>query len=84
MRSVQKEPISLGKCNSPHHSTTGFSENVVVTETNYQMLRVLSYLDRERASFPVIKITVLSFLVNKRKRSFPGFLFFFLEYTKIL
>ena len=71
------EPISLGKRDSPHRSTTGFSENVIVTETNYQMLKVLSYVDQERASSPVIKITVLSFLVNKRKMKLSWVSIFF-------
>ena len=31
------------------HSTTSFSENVVVAETSYQMLKVLSFCDRDRA-----------------------------------
>ena len=32
----------------PCHSTTSFSESVIVTETSYQMLEVLSFFDRER------------------------------------
>ena len=31
------------------HSTISFSENVAVVETSYQMLKVLSFCDRERA-----------------------------------
>jgi len=38
-----------GKRDSPSHSTTSFSENVVVAKTRYQMLDVLSFCDRERA-----------------------------------
>ena len=30
-------------------SSTSFSKNVVVAETSYQMLQVLSFCDRERA-----------------------------------
>lgn len=71
------ESILLGKCDSPHHSTTGFSENVIGMETNYQMLKVLSYFDGERASSPVIKITVLSFLVIKRKMKLSWVSIFF-------
>ena len=42
-----------------HHSTTSFSENVVVVQASYQMLEVLSFCDRE--------ITVLTFLVKNTK-----------------
>ena len=42
-----------------HHSTTSFSENVVVVQASYQMLEVLSFCDRE--------ITVLTFLVKNIK-----------------
>ena len=38
-----------GKLGSRRHSTPSFSENVVVAETSYQMLEVLSFCDRERA-----------------------------------
>ena len=37
-----------GKRHNRRHSTT-FSENVVVTETSYQMLQELSFYDRDRA-----------------------------------
>ena len=47
-------------------STTSFGANVVVAETSYQLLQVLSLCDRERAKPPLIKITVLTFLVNKK------------------
>ena len=38
-----------GKRYSHRHSTTGFSQNVVVMETSYQILEVLSFCDREKA-----------------------------------
>ena len=47
-----KVPILAGKCDYRRHFTTGFSgcsENVLVAETSYQMLEVLSFCDRERA-----------------------------------
>ena len=44
--------ILAGKCDSRRHSTTNFSENVVVAKTSYQMLRILLLSDRERASPP--------------------------------
>ena len=47
------------------HSTT-FSENVVVTETSYQMLQELSFYDRERAYPPSINITVFIFSRGKK------------------
>ena len=37
------------KCDSHRHSTTSFSENVVVAKTSCQMLGILSFSDRERA-----------------------------------
>ena len=41
--------VSLaGKLDSRRHSTTP-SENVIMVETSYQMLEVLSFCDRERA-----------------------------------
>ena len=39
--------ILAGKCDSSHHSTMNFSENVVVAKTSYQMLEIWSYSDRE-------------------------------------
>ena len=57
--------ILAGKSGSRRHSSTSFSENVVVAETSYQMLEILSFCDRERTQSPSIKITVLTFLVNQ-------------------
>ena len=51
------------------HSTTSFSENVVVAETSYQMLKVLSFCDRDRAKPPHSRPQSPSFLghvVGKR------------------
>ena len=48
------------------YSTTSFSLNVVVAETGYQILDVLSFCDPERALRSIIKITVLTFLVNQK------------------
>ena len=57
------------KRDSCRHSTTSFSENVVVAETSYQMLEALSFCDRERVLPSSIKMTVLTFLVkNKTKK----------------
>ena len=41
--------ILAGKLDSRRHSTTGYSENVAVAGTSYQMLEVLSFCYRERA-----------------------------------
>ena len=45
-----------------------FSENVVVAEQVITLLEVLSFCDWERASPPSIKITVLTFQVEKSTR----------------
>ena len=54
-----------GKRGSRRHSTTSFSESVVVAGTSYQMLEVLAFCNLERAQPPSITITVLTFLVKK-------------------
>ena len=45
-------------------STTSFSENVVMAKISYQMLEILSFSDRERASPPSTEITVLTLVVK--------------------
>ena len=40
--------ICVGKRDSRYHPTSRFSENVIVAETSYQMLEVLSFCDLER------------------------------------
>ena len=62
-----------GKRGSRRHSTTSFSESVVVAGTSYEMLEVLAFCNWERAQPPSITITVLTFLVKKRT---SGCLFF--------
>ena len=42
------------------------TKNVVVVKTSYQMLRILSLSDRERASPPSTEISVLTFVVKKK------------------
>ena len=55
-----KVPVLAGKRDRRHHSSTCFSENVVVAEKNYIMLsRSLIICDRER-------FTVTSFNENNR------------------
>ena len=61
-----------GKCGSHRHSTTSFSENVIVTKTSYQMLGILSFSDRERASSPSTDISVLTFVVKKTTVKLSG------------
>ena len=46
------------------HSSSGFRENVVVAETSYQRLDVLSFCDRGGAKRP-LKKTALTFPVKK-------------------
>ena len=57
--------ILAGKCDSNRHSTTSFSEYVVVAKTSYQMLGILSFSDRERALPPTTEISVLTLVVKK-------------------
>ena len=45
-----KSGLLAGKQDSCRHSTTRFSDIVVVVETSYQMLEVLSFSYTERAS----------------------------------
>ena len=67
--------ILAGKRDSRRHSTTSFSESVVVAETSYQVLHVLSFCcDREGDEPPLIKITVLTF--KKCKIKLSGLSFF--------
>ena len=54
---VRTNVILAEKCDSHRHSSTSFSENVVVARTSYHMLEILSFSDRERA---------FSFKGNKR------------------
>ena len=53
---------------SRRHSTTSFSEIEIVieTDTSYQMFVVLSFWDGDKALLQSIKITVLTFLVEKK------------------
>ena len=66
-----------GKRGSRRHSTTSFSESVVVAGTSYEMLEVLAFCNWERAQPPSITITVLTFLVKKKVQlRISGCLFF--------
>ena len=47
--SLLKFSILAGKRGSRRHSTTSFSESVVVAGTSYQMLEVLAFCNRERS-----------------------------------
>ena len=51
--------ILAGKRVSHRHSTTNFSENVVVAETSYKVLEVLSFCCQGMASSGLIKITMV-------------------------
>ena len=65
-----------GKRGSRRHSTTSFSESVVVAGTSYQMLKVLAFCNLERAQPPSITITVLTFLVKKSAMKNSGKIYF--------
>ena len=60
-----KVPILAGKRDSRHYSTTCFMKNVLVEESSYQMLEVLTFCDREGTQTPSIKITAVTFLWKK-------------------
>ena len=53
-------------------STTSFSENVVMAKISYQMLGILSFSDRERASPPSTEISALTLVVKKSKMKLSG------------
>ena len=57
-------------------TTTGFSENVVVMETRYQMLEVLSFCKQQ------IKTNVLTFVMKKGEMKLSGLSIFFWKYAK--
>ena len=62
---VRTNVILAGKCDSHRHSTTSFSENVVVAKTSCQMLGILSFSDREKALPTSTEIKELTFAVKK-------------------
>jgi len=65
--------ILAGKCGSRRHSTTSFSENVVVAKTSlYQMLGILSFSDREGASPPSMELSELTFVLKKSTMKLSG------------
>ena len=64
--------ILAGKSDSHRHSTTSFSENVVVAKTSYQMLGILSFSNLERALPPSTEITELTIVVEKSTIVFSG------------
>ena len=58
--------ILAGQRDSRHYSTTCFTANVLVEESSYQLLEVLTFCDREGTQIPSIKITALTFLLKKK------------------
>ena len=60
---------------SCRHSTKGFSKNIVVARTSYQMSEVLSFCYRERASFS-INIRTNVFGEKKERMKLSGVSFF--------
>ena len=67
------QPVILaGKCDSHRYSITGFSENIVVAKTSYQMLGILSFSDREWALTPSTEKGGLTFVVKKSTLKLSG------------
>ena len=65
-------PILAGKRDSSHHSTTSFNENVVVMETSFKMLEVLSFYNWERAQPFSMTLLLLTLPMTKRTVKLPG------------
>ena len=61
-----------GKYDSHRHSTTSFSENIIVAKTSYQMLGISSFSNRERALPPSTEISELTFVVIKSTMKLSG------------
>ena len=55
-----------GKNDGRRHFTTSFNESVVVAETSYQMLEVVTLCNRERSLPPSITTKVLTFPGGKK------------------
>ena len=53
-------------------STRSLSENVVMAKVSYQMLGILSFSERERASPPSTEISVLTLVVKKSTKNLSG------------
>ena len=64
--------IFAGKSDSRRHSTTSFSENVVVAKTTCQMLGILSFSDREKALPTSKEINLPTFVVKKSTMKLSG------------
>ena len=73
----------MGKFNRHGHSFMVLIETVTVAETSYQILRILSFCNWERAQNPLININVLTFLVKKGTVKLSGmYIFLRILYTK--
>ena len=64
--------ILAGKCGSCRQSTTSFSKNFVVADPRCQILGILSFSDLERVLPPSTEISVLTFVLRKRKEGFES------------
>ena len=71
------------KRDSRRHSTTSFSESVVVAKTSDKILEVLAFFNWERSQPPSIMIAVLTFLAQKSAMTLSG-IFFCLTKRKTL
>lgn len=72
----------MGKFNRHGHSFMGFIETVTVGQTSYQILRISSFCNWERAQNPLININVLTFLVKKGTVKLSGMYIFWEYYAK--
>ena len=66
----------MGKFYRHGHSFMGFIETVTVGQTSYQILRISSFCNWERAQNPLININVLTFLVKKGTVKLSGMFIF--------
>ena len=65
----------MEKRDSRCHSTTSFSESVVVAKTSYKILEVLAFFSRERSQPPSRMIAVLTSLAQKSAMKLSGISF---------
>ena len=72
MTHARTNVILAGRRDSRRHSTTAFGGNIVMAKTTYQMLEILSFSDRERASPSSTEIIVLTFVVKKSTMKLSG------------
>ena len=65
----------MEKRDSRRHSTTSFSESVVVAKTSDKIFEVLAFFNRERSQPPSIMIAELTFVALKSAMTLSGIFF---------